>query len=167
MQTDILNEAWQGLLYITAALLAILGLGGCILPYAGHFLILAGGVFYALAKGEPYPDWRMWALLALLAIIGTFIDNLTTALGAKKFGGGKAAFWFSLLGLILGTIFLFPIGIIAGPFAGAFLAEWLIARRSLRAAAKAGAGAMLGMLSGIGCKFIIAFAMIALITASH
>lgn len=159
MWSDILQGTWTGLLYAASLVLALVGIGGCILPYAGHFIILGSCMTYALAQGEPYPAWPVWVWLVLLAVFGTFVDNLTTALGAKRFGGGRAAFWFSLLGLVIGTVFFFPEGLILGPFAGAFVAEWLLARRSPKDAAKAGLGATLGMLSGAGCKILIAFIM--------
>lgn len=114
-------------------------------------------------KGEPYPAWWIWVLLSFLAIFGTIVDNITTAIGAKKYGGGQAAFWFSLVGLIIGSVAFFPLGMIAGPFLGAFLAEWLVRQQAPRKAALAGLGALLGLLSGVGCKIFITLVMVLVI----
>jgi len=167
MWADIISFSREGALYLVSFVLATIGLGGCVLPYAGHFAILGAGIAYAMAKGDPYPGWQLWASLTLLAIFGTFVDNIATAIGAKKFGGGRSAFWFCMLGLVIGSLAFFPLGVIIGPFTGAFLAEWLIAGSEPKAAAKAGLGAALGLLTGIGCKLLIAFIMIALIVMSY
>lgn len=162
MWPELMHGTWNGVLYGLSLILALAGLVGCVLPYAGHFLILAGCATWVIATGAPYPPWWIWLILTLMAIFGTFVDNLTTAFGARKFGGGRWAFWFSLLGLIIGTLMFFPLGFILGPFAGAFLAEWLVVRRPVREAAQAGLGATLGLLSGVACKILIALMMIAL-----
>lgn len=147
-------------LYISAALLYMAGFLGAVLPYPGCFVALGGSVCYALAAGQPYPAWWLWLILALLAIFGTLVDNITTAMGAKKFGGSKQAFWFSMLGLFIGAFFVFPIGIIAGPFLGAFIAELVIVRKNAKDSAKSGFGAMLGLLAGVLCKVIITIIML-------
>ena len=136
------------------------GFLGAVLPYPGCFVALGGSVCYALAAGQPYPAWWIWLILALLAIFGTLVDNITTAMGAKKFGGSKQAFWFSMLGLFIGAFFVFPIGIIAGPFLGAFIAELALVRKNAKDSAKSVFGAMLGRLAGVLCKVIITIIML-------
>ncbi|MBR3925775.1 MAG: DUF456 domain-containing protein [Akkermansia sp.] len=147
-------------LYISAALLYMAGFLGTVLPYPGCFVALGGSVCYALAAGQPYPAWWIWLILALLAIFGTLVDNITTAMGAKKFGGSKQAFWFSMLGLFIGAFFAFPIGIIAGPFLGAFIAELVLVRKNAKDSVKSGFGAMLGLLAGVLCKVIVIIIML-------
>lgn len=51
-----------------------------------------------------------------------------------------------------------PIGILVGPFLGAFLGE-LIAMKSIAAALKGGFGAFLGFLSGVFLKILACIAM--------
>lgn len=147
-------------LYISAGLLYMAGFLGAVLPYPGCFVALGGSVCYALAAGQPYPAWWIWLILALLAIFGTLVDNITTAMGAKKFGGSKQAFWGSMLGLFIGAFFAFPIGIIVGPFLGAFIAELVLVRKNAKESAKSGVGAMLGLLAGVLCKVIITVIML-------
>ncbi|MDO5471386.1 MAG: DUF456 domain-containing protein [Akkermansia sp.] len=147
-------------LYIAAVLCYLAGFLGAVLPYPGCFVALGGSVCYALAAGEPYPAWWVWLILALLATFGTLADNLTTALGAKKFGGSKQAFWGSMLGLFVGAFFIFPFGIIIGPFLGAFIAEVILVRKNAKDSAKSGFGAMLGMLAGVLAKVVVTAVML-------
>lgn len=143
------------LLYGIAIILAAAGMVGCILPYPGHLLILGACVSAAFANGDPYPAWWVWGLLTLLMVFGSFVDNITTMMGARRFGSSKAAMWGTLPGIIIGAFFP-PFGLIIGPFAGAFLAEILFARKNARASAASGLGATLGYLAGVVAKLIIA-----------
>jgi uncharacterized protein YqgC (DUF456 family) len=49
-----------------------------------------------------------------------------------------------------------PIGIIVGPFLGAFFCELLISRRTSESALKAAFGAFVGFLFGVGFKLVTA-----------
>lgn len=159
MWQDFLQWSSTGGLYAAAVLLFIAGYMGAILPYPGCFVTLLGCGVLVYAQGEPYPAWWFWLIQVALATFGTLADNITTALGARRFGGSKAAFWFSLLGLLVGAFF-FPLGLIVGPFVGAVAAEMLIARRDVKQAAYAGMGATLGLLVGVGCKLVVSTIMI-------
>ena len=143
------------LLYGLSITLATAGMVGCILPYPGHLLILCACISAAFANGAPYPAWWVWGLLTLLMVFGSIVDNITTMMGARRFGSSKAAMWGTLPGIIIGAFFP-PFGLIIGPFAGAFLAEILFARKNARASAASGLGATLGYLAGVIAKLIIA-----------
>ena len=145
----------SGALYVAAGLLYIAGFMGAVLPYPGCFVALGGSVCYAVAAGEPYPSWWFWMIMLVLAVFGTLVDNLTTALGARKFGGSKQAFWGSMIGLFVGAFFVFPFGIIIGPFLGAFVAEWHFQKKNAKDSAKSGIGATLGTLAGALAKMLI------------
>lgn len=142
-------------LYAAAVVLYIAGFAGAVLPYPGCFVALGGSVCYAVAAGEPYPSWWFWMIMLVLAVFGTLVDNLTTALGARKFGGSKQAFWGSMIGLFVGAFFVFPFGIIIGPFLGAFVAEWHFQKKNAKDSAKSGIGATLGTLAGALVKMLI------------
>jgi uncharacterized protein YqgC (DUF456 family) len=166
-----LSEFWNwfagvdyfvGFMYAAAAVLYLAAFLGTVLPYPGCLVALGGSVCYAVAAGEPYPAWWFWILLAALAVFGTLVDNITTALGARKFGGSKHAFWGSMIGLFVGAFFVFPFGIIIGPFLGAFIAELRFQRKSTRDSAKSGLGATLGLLAGVLGKIIVVSLMLVL-----
>lgn len=151
-------------LYTAALLCYIAGFLGAVLPYPGCFVALGGSVCYAMAAGAPYPSWWFWLILALLAIFGTLADNITTAMGARKFGGSKQAFWGSMIGLFVGAFF-FPFGLIIGPFLGAFIAEVILVRKNAKESAKSGFGATVGLLAGVLVKVVITALMLVLTLA--
>ena len=152
----------SGALYAAAWLLYIAGFMGAVLPYPGCLVALGGSVCYAVAAGEPYPVWWFWGIMLVLAVFGTLADNITTALGARKFGGSKQAFWGSMIGLFVGAFFVFPFGIIIGPFLGAFIAELHFQRKTARDSAKSGLGATLGLLAGVLVKLVVVGIMLIL-----
>ena len=63
---------------------------------------------------------------------------------------------------ILAGLFFVPVGILLGPFLGAFLGE-LFARKPVGAALKGGFGAFLGFLSGVFLKILACIAMTAVV----
>ena len=148
-------DYFSAFMYVAAVLLFIAGFLGAVLPYPGCLATLGGSVCYAVAAGEPYPAWGFWVAMLALAIFGTFVDNITTAMGARKFGGSRQAFWGSMIGLVLGSLFLFHLGVIIGPFLGAFIAEYMIQRENARTSARTGLGATLGTLAGVLAKLVI------------
>ena len=155
-------DYFSAFMYVAAVVLYIAGFLGAVLPYPGCLVALGGSVCYAVAAGSPYPAWWFWMILLALAVFGTLVDNITTALGARKFGGSKHAFWGSMIGLFIGAFFVFPFGIIIGPFLGAFIAELHFQRKSTKDSAKSGLGATLGLLAGVLAKLVITGIMLVL-----
>lgn len=149
------------LLWITSVILILVGIVGCIMPYPGHLFVLLGCVAAAFAKGEPCPAWWVWGLVTVLGLFGFLVDNVTTAMGAKRFGSSKSAIVCSILGLLIGGIFLFPMGLFVGPFIGAFAAELFLARKTAKQATRSGLGAALGVMAGFVGKLLFAGAMLA------
>ena len=137
----------------------IAGMLGCMLPYPGHIVLLSGCALWSYGRGTPDPAIWVWVLLAVLAILGSFADTLFALAGAKRFGCSRAAFWGSAIGMVVG-MFFFPIGLVAGPFLGAFAGELFVARRSVGDSAVSGTGALIGMLIGTGVKFVVAAIML-------
>ena len=155
-------DYFAGAMYVAALVLFIAGFLGAVLPYPGCLVALGGSVCYAVAAGAPYPAWWFWVLMLALAVFGTLVDNITTALGARKFGGSKQAFWGSMIGLFVGAFIVFPFGIIIGPFLGAFVAELHFQKKNAKDSAKSGLGATLGLLAGVLAKMLIVGVMLIL-----
>ena len=59
--------------------------------------------------------------------------------------------WGATLGMIIGMIFLGPLGLIFGPLVGAIIGESIKGANN-KDAFKAGLGAFLGFLMGVGLK---------------
>lgn len=152
---------WEAFSVGVWVLMLAIGFVGCVLPYPGHAFILGGCVLFSAMQGQ-YPAWYVWVILAMLGTAGFLADNVFALLGAKKFGGGKAAIWGTLIGVIIGTLLLPPFGLIPGAFIGAFAGEIIVARKSIAESANAGLGAVLGYLAGVIAKVILGIAIVAL-----
>lgn len=159
--TEFLSAALPIALYALSGILLLIGYVGCILPYPGHLFILVGCAAVPCSAEQSFP-WWMWLSLIILAIVGMLSDNVTTYLGCKKRGASRAALWCSLLGLFLGAFFM-PVGLILGPFIGAFAAEYIIAKSGLHGSTQVGIGATMGLLAGMLAKLIIASIMVTLV----
>lgn len=151
---------WDTFCVCVWVLMLAIGFVGCVLPYPGHAFILGGCVLFSSMLGQ-YPAWYVWVILALLAVAGFFADNVFALLGAKKFGGGKAAIWGTLIGVIIGALLVPPFGLIPGAFIGAFAGEIIVARKGIAESANAGLGAVLGYLAGVLAKFLLGLALVA------
>lgn len=145
--------------YIPLFLLTMLGMVGCVLPYPGHLFILGACVLHACVTPGANPAWWAWLILVLLMVFGMVVDSLTSAKGAKKYGSSKAGMWGAFIGVIIGAFF-FPLGLILGPFLGAFIAEILVAKKDVKESATSGWGATLGFIVGVFAKLIVAIIML-------
>lgn len=154
------------LYYLIATTMIVIGLVGTVLPALPGLPLVFGGMLVA-AWADGFTNVPVWVLvlLGLLTLVSLAIDFWATALGAKRVGASRKAIVGAMLGT-LGGLFLGPIGLILGPFAGALAGE-LLHRRSLdRAhigdAAKIGFGTWIGILFGVVLKLGLAFTMLGL-----
>jgi hypothetical protein len=97
-------------------------------------------------------------LLALL------MDSLASMYGAKKLGASWRGLVGAVGGAVVGLFFSLP-GIILGPFMGATLLE-MAGGRALAEAARAGLGAVIGILVGAVGKLACCVAMTTLFAVS-
>jgi len=136
-----------------AVVLIIVGLIGCVLPIIPgpplSFLGLLTLHFTKFGEGEYTTNFLL--ILALIATVVTVIDFVVPVWGTKKFGGTKAGMWGATIGLIIGMIFLGPLGLIFGPLVGAIIGESIKGANN-KDAFKAGLGAFFGFLMGVGLK---------------
>lgn len=147
------------LLWALAAVLAIAGIAGLLLPaLPGAPLLLGGLVVAAWAEDFAYVGGGTIAILCILAAFTYIVDFAAGALGAKRFGASPRAVIGATVGALIGIFFGLP-GVLFGPFVGAALGE-LSVRRDLLAAGRAGIGASLGLILGVAAKIALAFAML-------
>jgi hypothetical protein len=128
--------------------------------FPGIVVIWLAALGFGIAQGfGPLGGW-MFALITVLMIAGSLVDNILAWAGAKH---GGASWWTMLIGLIagvLGTIFLPPIGgLITAPLAILLLEylrlrDWQKAFHALRGMAT-GWGAAYVLRLGIGVVMII------------
>ena len=136
-----------------AIILIIVGLLGCILPIIpGPPLSFLGIlVLHFTQFGEGEYTTNFLVILAVIAIAVTVMDYIVPIWGTKKFGGTKAGMWGATIGMIIGMIFLGPLGLIFGPLVGAIIGESIKGANN-KDAFRSGLGAFIGFLMGVGLK---------------
>ncbi len=137
------------------------------LPGVWLTLVAALGCQWAWAAWSHEPrlfDWWTLGLLAGLALAGEILETVSSAVGAKRSGGGKSGALGSILGALVGAIagsFLLPvvgtiIGAVLGAGIGAVAAERGIRGRSWADSMKVGRGAAGARLVALVVKTAIA-----------
>lgn len=143
-------------LSILAILLLLVGIAGAVLPgIPGPIISFGGLVSLYFTSYHPYTD-KFILLWAAIAIGITVLDNIIPILGTKKMGGSKKGVTGSIIGLVIGLLFLGPFGILIGPFVGAVVGE-LIGGKQFNQALRAGIGSFLGFISGTVLKLVFSF----------
>ena len=132
-----------------------LGIIGSFLPVLpGPITGWIGLLILHLTKIFPM-DWTFLGITLGIAILIWAFDYVIPAWGTKKFGGSKYGIWGTVFGLIVGLLFLGPLGIILGPFAGAFIGELIYDSTDSKRAAKAAFGSFVGFMLSTGLKFLV------------
>ncbi len=145
------------LVIILGILLVLIGLAGSLLPaLPGPPVAYAGLVLQQLREPNPFSTNFLLGWLAAVAIV-VFLDYYIPIWGTKKFGGSKYGVWGCTLGFIA-AFWLGPLGVIIGPFMGAFLGE-LLSNKPANLALKAAFGAFLGFLGGSFIKIAVCVVM--------
>jgi uncharacterized protein YqgC (DUF456 family) len=155
-------------LIITGIILLLIGLAGAIIPGlpGPPFSYLALLALHFTSKYQFTDNFLIIMALIMVAIV--VLDYVVPIYGTKKFGGSKRGVWGSTIGLIAG-LFILPalgivlgpfglIGIILGPFIGAYLGE-ISGGKDSGTAMKAAIGSFIGFLAGTFMK--LAYAVVA------
>lgn len=143
-------------LAILGMALVLIGFVGSILPiipgppisWAG-FLLLKWTDY--VNKGATGYENTLWVLLFVVVLV-TVLDYVVPILGTKKYGGSKRGVWGATIGVVVG-LFFGPLGIIIGPFLGAYIGEISTGKKD-REALKAAWGSFVGFLLGVGLKLM-------------
>jgi uncharacterized protein YqgC (DUF456 family) len=148
-----MNNSMDFFLIIIASILVILGIIGCIIPaLPGPPLSYVGIILLNITRwGDLSNKLMIW--LGVVVVIVTILDYILPAWFTKKFGGTKMGIWGSVIGLIIGLFFA-PLGIIIGPFLGAFFCE-MINNNNSKKALQSAIGSFVGFLFGTVAKIIV------------
>lgn len=155
------------LLIIMAVILMIAGVIGCFLPaIPGPPLNFAGLILAHLSRFCEF-EISTLVILGIITVVVLVLDYIVPAWGTRKFGGSTYGTWGSIIGLIIGVFFLSIgpfglIGIIGGPFLGAYVGE-IIGRKNNRDALKAAFGSFIGFLAGTFMKLALSIAMVVIL----
>jgi hypothetical protein len=147
------------LLLVLTIILLITGILGCFLPVLpGPPLSYIGLLLIHFSDFAQFETSTL-VILGIVTIIVQILDYVVPIWGTKKFGGTKYGTWGSIIGLLVGLLFLPPLGpfgiftVLGGPFFGAYIGETMGGsdkRKSLRAAF----GTFIGFLAGTFIKIV-------------
>jgi len=116
------------------------------------------GLWIQQAKTQPPFETPFLWLWAGITIVISALDYWMPVYSTKKFGGSNYGLWGCTLGLIAG-LWMGPIGIVLGPFVGAFIGE-ILANQNSERAFKAALGSFVGFLFSTLMKLIACAIMI-------
>ena len=143
------------LISILAILAGIIGIAGSILPGLPGTPVSWIGLLILYIWGPEEMPLKTLIIWGIVVAIVSVIDYVVPMWFTKVTGGSKYAEKGALIGLVAGMVFT-PIGMIAGSFLGAFLAELLWAKKDPMDSLKAAVGSFLGFMLGTGIKTIAA-----------
>jgi len=157
----------ETIIIIGGILLIVIGFLGSALPvlpgpplaWVGYLLLRWSD---RVSDNQHYTPW-LWIMLAVVILV-TLLDYIVPVWGTKRWGGSKSGMIGATAGLFIG-LFLGPLGIIIGPFAGAFIGELTTGKRE-QEALRSGWGSFLGFLLGVGLK-LMACAMLLFLFIHH
>jgi uncharacterized protein len=149
-------------LLLRGLVMVIMLVGMIIVPILpGLALIWFGALLFGLIDGFGVLGWIMFALITVLMVGGSILDNVLMGTKAHKEG---APWWVILLALvaaIIGNFFLPIIGGILAALLALFLIEWL-RRKDWKKALNSMKGMLMGWGWGVVFRFIIGMIMIGL-----
>jgi uncharacterized protein len=144
---------------VAAWIVVLVGLAvaaaGVVLPVVpGVPVALVATILAGWLTGFDRIDVATIVWVAVLAALAQGFDLVGNLIGARRFGAGRAGIWGGVVGSLVGLVVLPPWGFLLGALLGATAFE-VLAGRPPREAWRAGVGALLGTLAGVGGKLVI------------
>lgn len=143
------------LIFIGFILLLLPGFAGIFLPIPGLLYMFVVALINGLIdKFERLQPWEL-GILGGIALVGIFNDYLTGMLGAKYGGAAQKSMIYGIIGMVIGTFLLPPLGGLVGVFLGILIAE-IFNHRNGQRAVRAATGGLLGSIAGMVITLILA-----------
>ena len=136
------------------------GLLGLLIPVIpGLVIIWLASLAYGVGVGFQTPGWIFFAILTVIMVVGSVVDNLVMGQQAHRNGASWISVLLAMLFGVIGTFILPIFGGFIGALAALFLAEW-IRRKNWREAMTATTGWAVGCGWAIVIRFILGLLMI-------
>jgi len=120
-------------LIILALLIAIVGIVGCIIPaIPGPPLNFISLLILELVIEDAF-SMEFYIIWGVITIVVTVLDYVLPLFGAKAYKASGYGIWGSVLGMIVGTIFFPPFGMILGLLLGAIAGELIAGKKGSEA----------------------------------
>jgi uncharacterized protein YqgC (DUF456 family) len=142
---------------VMACCLMIAGLVGSVLPLLPGPPLSYLGMLVLQLREQPAFTTKFLVIWLVVVISIQVLDYVVPIYGTKKFGGTKYGLWGCAIGLV-GGFWLGPVGIIAGPFIGAFVGE-LLANSQSEMALRAAIGSFIGFVFSTLLKLVTSLVM--------
>jgi hypothetical protein len=157
---------WQTIgnvtVHILAGLTMVVGwLSLLIVIVPGLVIMWVGALGYGIFTGFDTTGWIIFAIMTILMVVGSLIDNFLMGASARQ----KGASWWSLgaawVGAIIGTIVLPPIGGLIFALLALFLVEYFRLKDS-KQAFDSSTSLATGCGWAVGVRLVIGFIMLIL-----
>ncbi len=147
---------------LVVMLVGLIGLLTTVIP--GLVIIWAAALVYGLVDGFSWASGIIFAVLTVLMVAGSLVDNFLMGASARRTGASWLSIAVSLVLGVVGTIVLPPFGGLLGALLGVFavevirLRDWQQAWRSTRSVAT---GCGLGVVAKmwVGLMMILLWAL--------
>jgi len=129
---------WQAIgnvtVHILAGLTMLVGwLSLLIVIVPGLVIMWVGALGYGIATGFDTTGWIIFAIMTVLMLVGSFIDNFLMGASARQKGASWWSLGAALLGALIGTIVLPPIGGLIFALLALFTVEYFRLKDSKKA----------------------------------
>ncbi|MGI6548805.1 MAG: DUF456 domain-containing protein [Syntrophomonadales bacterium] len=142
-----------------AILVMLIGIAGSFMPVLpGIPLVFLGILGYGWYEGFNVVGVHYIAIMGALTLLSVLVDYIAGVWGAKKAGSSRFGMFGAALGIVVG-LFFGPIGILVGPWLGAFAGEYLVLR-DVNQAVGVATGTVIGIFAGIAFKGLLGIGML-------
>lgn len=144
---------------ILGAFCVLIGVAGSLIPILPGTPVSYVGLLLLLAVDGCTFSAKFLLIMLALVVLQQILNYVIPVWGVKKYGGSKAGQWGSVVGLLIGLLFM-PWGMIVGPFLGAIVGEMMSGKNtsdSLRAGFGSFVGNLLTMVFGLVLSAIMAY----------
>ncbi len=150
----------DGWILVLTLVVIMVGIAGTFVPIIpGVPLVFIAIAAYGWHEGFQTISPRYLVIIAGVTVLSLFVDYLATYMGAKYFGSSKKGLYGAVLGSFVGLFIFPPLGLLLGPWIGAIVGEFLQGN-DWNKAMRSGAGAVIGLFSGIAFKVMLATIML-------